>query len=125
MRAVRDGAAARERVACRRSASGEATGADAFGSDFTLSPLTAPDGAVKAACFHVPAGGVSVPRATVPQLYCVVAGSGVTGPDRRRVAIGPFEAAFWEAGEEHESGSEDGMTVIVLEGDVAPYLPTA
>jgi hypothetical protein len=49
----------------------------------------------------------------------------VTGPDRRRVAIGPFEAAFWEAGEEHESGSEGGMTVIVLEGDVAPYLPTA
>ena len=58
---------------------------DAFGSDFTLSPLTAPD----------------------------------------RVAIGPLEAAFCETGEEHESGSEDGMTVIVLEGDVAPYLPTA
>jgi hypothetical protein len=63
--------------------------------------------AVKAACFHVAAGGVvGVHEATVPQLYCVVAGSGwVTGPDRRRVAIGPFEAAFWEAGEEHESGS--------------------
>ncbi len=100
---------------------------DAYSSDFTLSPLTAPDGTVKAACFHVPAGGViGFHEATVPQLYCVVAGSGwVTGPDRRRVGIGPLEAAFWEAGEEHESGSEDGMTVIVLEGDVAPYLPTA
>ena len=98
---------------------------DAFGSDFTLSPLTAPDGTVKAACFHVGRRG-SVSARRPSRLYCVVAGSGwVTGPDRRRVAIGPLEAAFWEAGEEHESGSEDGMTVIVLEGDVAPYLPTA
>ncbi len=48
----------------------------------------------------------------------------MTGPDRRR-RDRSLDAAFWEAGEEHESGSEDGMTVIVLEGDVAPYLPTA
>jgi len=102
-------------------------GVEKGGSDFTLSPLTPPDGVVKAACFHVPAGGVVYfHEATVPQLYCVVAGSGwVTGPDRNRVAICAFEAAFWEAGEWHESGSEEGLTAIVLEGDVAPYLPAA
>jgi mannose-6-phosphate isomerase-like protein (cupin superfamily) len=98
-----------------------------YRSTFTLSPLTVPDASVKAACFHVPPGGVvGFHEATVPQLFCVVAGSGwVTGADRERVPVGPFEGAFWEAGEWHESGSDAGMTVVVLEGDVQPYRPTA
>ena len=93
------------------------------GNDFVQAPLTPPDGAVKAACFHVPAGGgVVFHEATVPQLFCVVAGSGwVTGADRERVAVAAFEAAFWEAREWHEAGSDEGMTVIVLEGDVEPF----
>ena len=96
---------------------------DRYESEFVLAPLTAPDGPVKAACFHVPAGGiVGFHEATVPQLFCVVAGSGwVTGPDRARVPVGAFGAAFWEAGEWHESGSEGGMTVVVLEGDLTPF----
>lgn len=98
-----------------------------YGSRFTLSPLTPPYTSVKAACFHVPPGGVvGFHEATVSQLFCVVAGSGwVTGADRERVPVGPFEGAFWEAGEWHESGSDKGMTVVVLEGDVRPYRPTA
>jgi hypothetical protein len=27
------------------------------------------------------------------------------------------QAAFWEPGEEHESGSETGMVALVIEGD--------
>jgi hypothetical protein len=97
------------------------------GSEFTLAPLTLPDGRVKAACFHVPAGGaVGFHEATVPQLFCVVGGSGwVTGADRTRVPVAAFEAAYWAAGELHEAGSDDGMVAVVLEGDVAPYRPTA
>jgi hypothetical protein len=37
-------------------------------------------------------------------------------------------AAFWADGEWHESGSESGMTVIVIEGetlDAAQYLTEA
>jgi hypothetical protein len=98
---------------------------DANGSDFVLAPVTPPDGPVKAACFHIPpGGGVWYHEATVPQLFCVVAGSGwVTGFDRARIPIAAFAAVFWEAGEWHEAGSTDGMAAIVLEGDVAPYRP--
>ena len=97
---------------------------DRYESEFTLSPLTPPGEGFKAACFHIPAGGVvGFHEATVPQLFCVVSGSGwVTGADRERVPVGPFEAAFWEAGEWHESGSDEGMTAVVLEGEsVEPY----
>jgi quercetin dioxygenase-like cupin family protein len=97
------------------------------GSEFVLSPLTPPDGSVKAACFHLPAGGSIVfHEATVPQLFCVVAGSGwVTAADRERVAVAAFDAAFWEAGELHEAGSDEGMSAVVLDVDVSPYRPPA
>jgi hypothetical protein len=50
------------------------------------------------------------------QLFCVVSGSGwVAGADGVRHAIHVGQAALWDAGEEHDSGSEDGMTVAVLE----------
>jgi hypothetical protein len=51
------------------------------------------------------------------QLFVVVDGSGwVAGADGVRVAIGSGEAALWDPGEEHESGSEGGVRVVVLEG---------
>jgi hypothetical protein len=98
-----------------------------YDSTFTMAPITPPDTPVKAACFHVPPGGVvGFHPAAVPQLFCVLAGSGwVTGADRERVPIRAFEGAFWEQGESHESGSDEGMTAVVLEGDVRPYRPTA
>jgi len=93
---------------------------DRYESEFTLSPLTAPGERFKAACFHLPPGGVvGFHEATVPQLFCVVSGSGwVTGADQQRVHVAPFEAAFWEAGEWHESGTDEGMTAVVLEGEL-------
>ena len=58
----------------------------------------------------------SIP-ATVAQLFLVVAGSGWVraGADRRDVA--PGSAAFWEPNELHESGTEDGLTAVVVEAD--------
>jgi hypothetical protein len=92
---------------------------DNFGSDFVLSPLTNPDGAARAACFHLAPGGVvGQHEAVVGQLFCVVAGEGwVSGADGSRRAIAASQAAYWVPGEDHAAGTATGMTVVVLEGD--------
>jgi quercetin dioxygenase-like cupin family protein len=66
---------------------------------------------------HIGAGGiVGYHQATVRQLFLVVAGTGwVRGTDESRQPIAAGQAAYWEAGEWHESGSQDGMTAIVIE----------
>jgi hypothetical protein len=47
-----------------------------------------------------------------------VAGSGwVSGGDGGREPIRTGEAVLWEPGEEHESGSDDGMTALVVEAE--------
>jgi quercetin dioxygenase-like cupin family protein len=100
---------------------------DAFGSDgVTLAPLTEPlaSGArVQVGCFRLEAGGrIGRHPASVPQLLAVVSGDGfVSGADGepRRIAAG--EAAVWEAGEEHETWSENGLVALVVEApDLRP-----
>jgi len=96
---------------------------DAHGSvGVTLAPLTEPlarGAMVQAACFRLePGGRIGRHRATVPQLLAVVAGSGwASGADGAREPIGPGDAVFWEAGEEHETGTDEGLTAIVIEGE--------
>ena len=64
-----------------------------------------------------PGGVVGRHPAVVPQLFVVVRGSGwVSGADGEREPIEPGQAVLWERGEEHESGSDTGMTALVLEG---------
>jgi quercetin dioxygenase-like cupin family protein len=72
---------------------------------------------VQIGCMHIGAGGiVGYHQATVRQLFLVVAGTGwVRGKDEPRQPIAAGQAAYWEAGEWHESGSQDGMTAIVIE----------
>jgi hypothetical protein len=55
----------------------------------------------------------------------VLEGSGeVSGADGVAQPIGPGEAVFWEAGEEHETTSATGLTALILEGDaLEPYRP--
>lgn len=91
-------------------------------SKVVISPLlTLPERAERGTavlCFHVGAGGF-LPRhpAGAPQLFAVVAGSGwVTGADDVKVELRAGRAAFWDAGESHAAGTEEGMTVIVVEG---------
>lgn len=57
--------------------------------------------------------------AVVDQLFLVVDGEGwVRGKDdTERVSISAGQAAFWLAGEGHESGSDEGMVVMVIEGE--------
>jgi hypothetical protein len=91
-----------------------------YGSRCVLSPLTTPGGGhLKAACFHFgPGGNIGRHPATTKQLFCVVAGEGwAAGADGERVPIRAGQAAGWEQGEEHDQGTETGMTAIILEGD--------
>jgi quercetin dioxygenase-like cupin family protein len=65
-----------------------------------------------------PGGVVGRHLAGVTQLFAVVRGAGwVSGPDGERQRIAAGEAVLWEAGEEHESGSNEGMTALVVEAE--------
>ncbi|RUS46233.1 cupin [Cohnella sp. AR92] len=70
-------------------------------------------------CIFVgPSGLVGAHEAPVNQLFLVLNGEGwVVGREGTKVEIRSGMAAYWEAGEQHESGSEQGMTVLVLEGE--------
>ncbi|MFY0544586.1 cupin domain-containing protein [Brevibacillus sp. H7] len=79
-------------------------------------------------CIHLgPNGILGHHPAPVPQLFLVVQGEGwVRGEGEERVRIEAGQAVFWETGEGHESGTESGMTAIVIEGDQldpSQYMP--
>ena len=84
----------------------------------TIAPLTAP-GRVQAAIFYVAAGGrIARHPAATPQILAVIEGEGlVSGADGAFQPIGPGEAVFWVAGEEHETVSDHGLTALIVEGE--------
>jgi quercetin dioxygenase-like cupin family protein len=52
------------------------------------------------------------------QVFAVLSGSGwVSGGDGARETITRGDVVIWEPGEEHESGSDEGMTAIVVEAE--------
>jgi mannose-6-phosphate isomerase-like protein (cupin superfamily) len=69
-------------------------------------------------CIHLgPGGMLGYHEASTSQLFLVVKGTGwVRGLATERVAVGAGRAVYWEAGEGHESGTEDGMAAVVIEG---------
>ncbi len=77
------------------------------------------EGDVQVGCMRLaPGGRVGAHQATTRQLFLVMSGEGwVRGPEPERTAITTGQAAFWDVGEEHESGSETGMVAFVIEGD--------
>jgi quercetin dioxygenase-like cupin family protein len=86
-------------------------------SRVVISPIFGSTEQTRFACFYVGAGGF-VPRhpAGGPQLFCVVEGRGwVAGGDGQHVPIEAGQAAYWDKGEIHESGTDDGMKAIVVE----------
>ncbi len=90
---------------------------DPKASKTVISPIFLSEVGSRFACFHIGAGGF-IPRhpATGPQLFVVVEGSGwVSGEDEKKVPIQSGRAAFWEPGENHESGTDRGMKAIVVE----------
>ena len=98
-----------------------------FGSGgATAVPLTLPDGDAHVVCIRLAAGGVLGRHpASVDQVFAVVEGGGwVRGPDGERVAVSRGTALYWSAGEEHESGTDSGMTAIVVESErLIPHVP--
>lgn len=91
---------------------------DLYGSRFEMTPVHAVPGAFFVGAMYIPAGGlVGYHPATSPQLFMVVQGSGWVraGDDGERQPVTAGDAAFWEEGEMHEAGSDEGMQVIVLE----------
>lgn len=74
-------------------------------------------GAGAVSVIDIDAGGV-VGRhdAVVDQLFVVIGGDGwVSGADGHRLRINAGQAALWTAGESHESGTDEGMTALVVE----------
>ena len=92
----------------------------AFGSvNVVITPIQRAPGQVQIGCFHIgPQGRIGYHQAVGPQLFLVVHGSGwVRDASDERTPISAGTAAFWGDGEWHESGSDSGMTVIVIEGE--------
>lgn len=95
-----------------------------------ITPIQRAPGQVQIGCFSIgPEGRVGYHQAVGPQLFLVVEGSGwARGANDERTPISAGTAVFWVDAEWHESGSESGMTVIVIEGetlDPAQYLMEA
>jgi quercetin dioxygenase-like cupin family protein len=88
----------------------------------TIAPLTPPvsqGSPFQAAVFRLaPGGRIARHPATYPQILAVLDGSGeVSGSDGRAEPVGAGEAVFWQAGEEHETTSEAGLTALIIEGE--------
>jgi GrpB-like predicted nucleotidyltransferase (UPF0157 family) len=90
-----------------------------FGSRFKIGPLTDADSRVRVQVMHLPpAGLIGRHRATAKQLFAVVQGSGwASGADGRRRPLLTGFAALWAEGEEHEAGSDQGMTAVSVQGE--------
>jgi quercetin dioxygenase-like cupin family protein len=75
-------------------------------------------GRTQATCLTVAAGGrIGTHPAEGAQVLLIVAGSGwVAGADQVRVPIRAGQAACWEPGEAHTTGSDTGLTAVALEG---------
>ena len=65
-----------------------------------------------------PTGVIGYHQAATNQLFCVVKGAGwVRDEHSETLPITEGQAAFWQVGEWHESGSQTGMTVVILESE--------
>ena len=88
-------------------------------------PLTLPAGDAHVVCLRL--GAVCLlgrHPASVDQLFVVVDGAGwAKGADGERIPVSAGTAIHWDAGEEHESGSDSGLTAIVVESEgLVPHL---
>jgi quercetin dioxygenase-like cupin family protein len=89
-------------------------------SKVVISPIFSSEFGTRLACFYIGAGGF-IPRhpaAGGPQLFVVVEGIGwVSGDDGVKIPIKAGQAAFWEPGETHESGTDVGMRAIIVHSE--------
>lgn len=90
-----------------------------FGSEGVRATRVATgDGRIHLTCLTVEPGGIiGTHTATEVQLFLVIAGEGwAAGADGRRVPISPGWGVRWDAGEDHTSGTDAGITALAVEG---------
>jgi quercetin dioxygenase-like cupin family protein len=90
----------------------------------TIAPLSAPSSErspFQAAVFRFAPGGRiarHVPPGRHSQILAVLEGSGtVSGAGGVEEPIAAGDAVCWQAGEEHELTSAEGLTALIIEGD--------
>lgn len=74
-----------------------------------------------------PNGKIGRHQAVTPQLFLLVQGEGwVRGAAGKKLSVREGQAIFWEQDEWHESGTETGMTAVIIEAvkiDPAELMP--
>jgi len=85
----------------------------------TIGGVARASGAVRVSLLQLAADAVvGAHPAASPQLFLVVAGSGWTrSGEEPRSPVAAGEAALWDVDELHESGSEHGLTAVIVEAD--------
>jgi quercetin dioxygenase-like cupin family protein len=79
-------------------------------------------------CVYIrPHGKIGGHQAVTQQMFLLVEGKGwVRSEFGGKLTIREGQAIFWEKGEWHESGTETGMTAVIIEGinvDPAELMP--
>ena len=90
-----------------------------FGSrGFLATRIAAGEGKIHLTCLTLERDGLIGPHpATNSQLFLVISGEGwVAGPDGRHIEIRTGWAVRWNAGEEHTTGTQTGLTALAVEG---------
>jgi quercetin dioxygenase-like cupin family protein len=91
-----------------------------FGSSFRLARLLrSQTGEVRVdVAFLAPGDCVGAHRAGLPQLFCVISGSGwVQGGDGSEFAISGGEAVYWASGEWHATRTDHGLTAVIVQAE--------
>ncbi|MDP9472527.1 MAG: cupin [Chloroflexota bacterium] len=91
-----------------------------YGSSFRLARLLrSPAGEVRVdIAFLGPGDSIGPHPAGLPQLFCVVVGSGwVQGGDGQEIAISGGQAAFWARGERHATRTDGGLTAVIVQAE--------
>lgn len=88
-----------------------------FDSNFIMTRIMRTDKATQIGCMHLDNNGiVGYHEAVVPQLLLVVSGEGwVRSESEDRINVTAGDAVFWDKGEGHETGTDSGLTAIVIE----------
>lgn len=90
---------------------------DSHGTRWHLLPSS--DSAARIGLMHYSPGAIlGMHPAGIDQLFVVVSGSGwVKTGEGEPETIAEFEAVLWKAGEAHESGSDVGMTAVIIQAE--------
>jgi hypothetical protein len=80
--------------------------------------VAAGEGQVSVTCLNLAAGGlVGTHPASATQFFLVISGTGwVAGSNGLPAPVGAGWGVRWEEGEEHTSGTDEGMVALVIEG---------